>query len=302
MRPHTFRLFGLPTTLALLAAVPLAAQNGPYIGLELGIGNGASMAIDGTDNDVATTCDGWLVPIDGTNAGCDPPPSAWSSDIGGNGSGMMGGLAVGYRFGNIRAELEYTHSALSYDATADLAATDDVTVDKAQQELEIAETRIETVQYESFFANAYWDFAPGARVSPYVGLGLGTADASIDYFNRWKRNSNPDAITTFAGHPEEESLRRIVAGTTTIANTKLQDSVSAYQVLAGVDFSVSESVTLGIKARLVEYGDFETGRLPWDQLRSHHSSRGPGGADVTYVMSSDDLSMWGVSFGMKYSF
>ncbi|MXW02820.1 MAG: outer membrane beta-barrel protein [Holophagales bacterium] len=301
MRLLGLRLSGLSTILTLLAAVPVAAQNGPYIGFELGIGNGASMVLDGTDNDVATTCDGWIVPIDGTNAGCDPPPSAWSSDIGG-GSGMMGGLAVGYRFGNIRAELEYTHSALSYDATADLAATDDVTVDKAQQELEIAETRVETVQYESFFANAYWDFVPGARVSPYVGLGIGTADASIDYFNRWKRNGDPAAITTFAGHPDEESLRRIVAGTTTIANTKLQDSVSAYQLLAGVDFSLSDSVTLGIKARLVEYGDFETGRLHWDQLRSHHSSRGPGGADVTYVMSSDDLSMWGVSFGLKYGF
>ena len=78
--------------------------------------------------------------------------------------------------------------------------------------------------------------------------------------------------------------------------------MSAYQVLAGVDFSVNDSVTLGIKARLVEYGDFETGRLLWDQLRSHHSSRSPGGADVTYVMSTGDLSMWGVSYGMKYSF
>ena len=227
-------------TLLVMALAPVAAataQNGLYLGLELGIGNGASMTVDGTDNDVATTCDGWIVPIDGTNAGCDPPASAWSSDIG-SGSGMMGGLAVGYRFGNIRAELEYTHSALSYDATADLAATDDVTVDKAQQELEIAETRIETVQYESFFANVYWDFTPGARVSPYVGLGVGTADASIDYFNRWKRNGDPAAITTFAGHPDEESLRRIVAGTTTIANTKLEDSVSAYQLLAGVDFAV----------------------------------------------------------------
>jgi opacity protein-like surface antigen len=130
----------------------------------------------------------------------------------------------------------------------------------------------------------------------------GTADASIDYFNRWKRNGDPAAITTFAGHPDEESLRRIVAGTTTIANVKLQDSVSAYQLLAGVDFSVGDSLTLGVKARLVEYGDFESGRLPWDQLRSHHSSRGPGGADVLYVVSSGDLSMRGVSFGMKYSF
>ncbi|MXW01666.1 MAG: outer membrane beta-barrel protein [Holophagales bacterium] len=285
------------------ASAPIAeAQNGPYVGLELGIGNGASMTLDGTDNDVATTCDGWIVPIDSTNAGCDPPASAWSSDMGGSDSGIMGGLAVGYRFGNIRAELEYTHSALTYDAVADLAATDDVTVDKAQQELELAETRIETVQYESLFANVYWDFAPGASVSPYVGLGVGTADASIDYLNRWKRNLDPAAITTFAGHPDEESLRRIVAGTTTIANTKLKDSVSAYQLLAGVDFSVSDSVTLGIKARLVEYRDFETGRLLWDQLRSHHSSRGPGGTEVAYVMSTGDLSMWGVSFGMRYSF
>lgn len=116
------------------------------------------------------------------------------------------------------------------------------------------------MRYESFFSNACWDFAPGARVSPYLGIGIGTADASIDYFNRWKRNGDPAAITTFAGHPDEERLRRIVAGTTTIANAKLQDSVSAYQVLAGVDFSVGDSVTFGIKARLVEYGDFETGR------------------------------------------
>ena len=207
MRPIKLHLLGLPTTLAMLAAVPVGAQNGPYIGLELGIGNGASMTLDGTDNDVATTCDGWIVPIDGTNEGCDPPASAWSSDLG-SGSGMMGGLAVGYRFGNIRAELEYTHSALSYDTTADLAATDDVTVDKAQQELEIAETRIETVQYESFFANAYWDFTPGARVSPYVGLGFGTADASIDYFNRWKRNGDPNAITIVAGRsPRSPAIR-----------------------------------------------------------------------------------------------
>jgi len=292
----------LLTTLLPFVAGQAAAENGPYLSLEVGIGSGASMTVDGTDNDVATTCDGWIVPIDGTNAGCDPPASAWSSDIGGSGSGMMGGLAVGYRFGNIRAELEYTHSAMTYDATADLAATDDVTVDKAQQELEVAETRIETVQYESFFANAYWDFLPGARVSPYVGIGIGTADASIDYFNRWKRNGDPAAITTFAGHLDEESLRRIVAGTTTIANVKLKDSVSAYQLLAGVDFSVGDSVTLGVKARLVEYGDFDSGGLLWDQLRSHHSSRSPGGADVIYSVSTDDLSMWGVSFGMKYSF
>ncbi len=288
--------------LALAAALPAAAQNGPYLGLELGIANGASMTLDGTDDDVATTCDGWIVPLDGANVGCNPPDSTWSSDLDGSGAGMVGGLAVGYRFGNVRAELEYTHSALSYDVTADLAATDDVTVDKAQQELEVAETRIETVQYESFFANAYWDFAPGARVSPYVGLGLGTADASIDYFNRWKRNSDPAAITTFAGHPNEDALHRLLAGTTTIASAKLQDSVSAYQFLAGVDFSVGDRVTFGVKARLVEYGDFDSGRLLWDQLRSHPSSRSPEGADVTYAVSTDELSMWSVSFGMKYGF
>ena len=297
LRVHPFLL-----TLTLLIAGPAAAQNGPYLGLELGFGNGASMTVDGTDNDVATTCDGWIVPIDGTNAGCDPPPSAWSSDIDESGSGMSSGLVLGYRFGNIRAELEYAHSALTYDATADLAATDDVTVDKSQQELEAADTRIETVMHESFFANVYWDFSPDSNVSPYVGLGLGTSDASIDYFNRWKRNSNPAAITTFVGHPDADNLSRTLAGTTTIANVKLRDNVSAYQILAGVDLSVGDSVTLGLKARLVEYGDFDSGRLPWDQLRSHQSSRSPGGADVTYAASTGDLSMWGVSFGMKYSF
>ncbi|MCY4558669.1 MAG: outer membrane beta-barrel protein [Chloroflexi bacterium] len=301
MKPETLARSGLG--LLLVTAAPGAAvEKGPYVAFELGVGVGGSMVLHGTDDDVATTCDGWIVPLDGTNAGCNPPPSAWTADINDTGSGFAGSIALGYRLFSFRGELELVHSTFSYDEVSDVLATDDVSVAKREQEIEAAETRVETVQHEAIFANVYWDVPPTVLIWPYVGIGIGVADVSVDYFNRWKRNSDPGAIVTFEGHPDAAELRRILAGTTTVASAKLKDTATAIQILAGVDFRVAETVVLGFKARLVQYEDFETDRLLWDQLRSHHSSRSPGGEEVSYVVSTDDLSLWALSFGLKYRF
>ena len=249
MKPELLARLGL--VLLLMTAAPgAAAETGPYVGLEMGLGVGGSMVLHGSDDDVATTCDGWIVPLDGTNAGCNPSPSAWTADIDGSGSGFVGSIAIGYRLFSFRGELELIHSAFSYDEVSDVLATDDVSVAKREQEIEAAETRVETVQHEGIFANVYWDIPPTVLIWPYVGIGIGVADVSVDYFNRWKRNSDPAAIATFEGHPDAAELRRLLAGTTTVASAKLTDTVTAIQILAGVDFRVAETVVLGFKARL----------------------------------------------------
>ena len=81
-------------------------------------------------------------------------------------------------------------------------------------------------------------------------------------------------------------LNRIVAGTTTIARAKLSDTLFGYQVLAGVDYQVSEPVSIGLKFRWADFGEFESDPREWDQLRSHESARSPGGA--TGSIQSDD--------------
>ena len=278
------------------------AQDGLYLSVGLGPARGIPMGVDATDNDVATTCDGWIVALDGTNEGCDPPPAEWSSDIGGGGTGAFASLALGYRWGRFRVEAEYSHAALPYDEVANLTATDDVSVDKSLQELAMADTRINTVSYGNLFANAYFDFAPDSRLSPFAGFGIGSSRVSIDYFNRWTRNSNPAAIATFDGHPQAEELNRKLAGTTSIAIAKLSDRVGSYQVLAGVNYLVGDAVSLDVTVRRVHYGAFDSGRRPWDQLRSHEPTRHPGGQQVTYAVFTDDLRMWVASLGMTYRF
>ena len=66
------------------------------------------------------------------------------------------------------------------------------------------------------------------------------------------------------------NLNRNVAGTTTIGRAKFSDTLFGYQVIAGVDYQVSEPVSIGLKFRWADFGEFEDGE-EWDQLRSHES-------------------------------
>ncbi len=278
-------------------------QNGWYIGMELGVAIAPGMHVDGSDSDVATTCDGFFVTDTGNAQGCNPPPSEWSNQLDG-GSGVFAGLALGYRFGNLRAEGEYFHWTTSRDETTALEIFDAVTQDKAEQELETADTGIENVLSHNLFANLYYDFNSEWKFTPYLGIGAGAARMSLDYFGRFKRNSRPKAIRTFPNNPDGSisDLNRLLAGATTIGNAKLKDTLFGYQALAGLDYRVSAAFTMGLKVRWTGYfGKFEDGR-EWDQLRSHDSARGPGGARVAYTITTEDLGSWGISLATKYQF
>lgn len=82
-------------------------QDGWYIGMEPGVAFAPKMTVFGMDNDVATTCDGFFVTDTSNAQGCNPPPSEWSNEVG-TGSGVVAGLALGYRIRNMRVEGEYS--------------------------------------------------------------------------------------------------------------------------------------------------------------------------------------------------
>ncbi len=283
-----------------------SAKDGWYMGMDLGFAKAPDLKADGGDNDVATTCDEFFVPA----AGCGPQAlSAFSNEVDG-GTGILAGAALGYRLGNFRIEGEYFYRTTTYDGRSDtrIPATDTTTTDKSEQELEIADGGVDDVLSHNFFANLYYDFNSDSRFTPYVGVGVGVAQVSMDFFSRWKRNDDPSYITTFNRNLDNKrceeaqmSLCRKLAGTTTIADKKLTDTLFGYQALAGVDYQVSDPVSIGLKFRWADFGEFKD-EAEWDQLRSHDSARAPGGTRVRYFVMTDDIQFWGLSLNMKYAF
>ena len=83
----------------------------------------------------------------------------------------------------------------------------------------------------------------------------------------WARNSNPAAIGTAAGLPNEAEIRRNLAATTTSKQAELHDRQTGYQVLGGVDYAMSDAVSLGIKGRWVRFGRFAAEDIEWERLQ-----------------------------------
>ena len=301
MHRRTYRSWLIFTALLGFSGQAFAQEDGLYLQMDMGINVAPGIAVDGTDNDWGTKCDLIINPneLEVTNE-CDvaPPPSEWLHEFGG-GTGIRSALAVGYRFGALRLEGEYFYRVTTYDDRSDAGDIfDDVTLDKQEQELELMVAGVNDLRSHNVFINMYYDFASeSSSWTPYVGAGAGVGSASLYYFSHWKRNDDPDRITTF----DDPALSAILAGTTTIGEARLKDSMVGYQVLAGVDHQLSGPVTLGLKFRWVDFGGFESEPTEWSQLRSHDSTVGRG-ERVVYKVKTDDTQFWGVSLSLMYHF
>ena len=299
-------LFVLVVMGLVFSSAPVLAKDGFYIGGDLGIAMAPGMDVTSSDNDTRTVCDGFINP--NPAADCVRTPSSWPNEFDG-GTGILAGAALGYRMGSFRVEGEYFYRSATHDS---MDPIDDVggaavNVEKARQELDLQDGGLDDVLSHNFFANLYYDYRSNSKFTPYVGFGIGFSQVSLDYFNRWRRNADPQYISTFddvAGltQDEKDDLNRKVAGTTTIARAKLSDTLFGYQVIAGVDYQVTDPVSIGLKFRWADFGEFESDPREWDQLRSHESALGPGGGRVRYKVMTDDIQFWGVSLNMKYQF
>ena len=275
------------------------AQDGFYVAMDPGFAAAPGLEVAATNNDWPTRCDLITNPAQAeTDGACDetPPPTFWANDVDG-GRGTMTALASGYRWGRVRIEGEYSHRTATHNDLSFTRIGDDPELTtKTDQEIETADGGVDDVLAHGLFANAYYDFAAGSRVVPYIGVGAGAARLSLDYFSRWKRNDNPDEIDTFT----DPILRARLSGTTSIGRTKLSDTVLGYQAIAGIDYQVSALFSLGVKLRWTRFGEVEDDD-EWLQLRSHESDVGRD-FRVRYTVSTSDIAALGISLSMKYSF
>ena len=291
------RLCGL--VLLALVALPsgVSAQDGWYVRMELGAALAPGMTVHGSDDDWSTKCDLLSNPAqvetDPASCASAPPRAEWYSDVDG-GAGTMGGLVLGYSVNRLRIEAAYSFRATTYGGPAPPVIGDEITLGKADQELEEAEAGVDDVHAHGFFVNLAYELRSASRYKPYVGAGAGMALTKLDYYTRWKRNDDPDRITTF----DDPFMRARIAGTTSISDLKLSDVLASYRVFAGVDYEMNDGVSVGLQLRWTGHREFED-EAEYAQIRSHESSVGRG-FDVHYRAETSGLAALGVAFSMEW--
>lgn len=239
---------------------------------------------------------------------CGSDPAVWGpmNETFDGGMGILSGLALGYRMGSFRIEGEYFYRSAAHDDTAVPTTPDyDPSTDKGFHTVRDA---VDDVLSNNFFANLYYDFRSESKLTPYLGIGAGLGDMTIEYRTLWHRTNDPRYITVFDTEgltgdelAKAQALNRKVVGTITSDRAKLSDRIFGYQAIVGLNYQVSDPVSVGLKFRWTDYLEFND-ESEYDYLRNHASVAGNPPVPVTYYVETDDIQFWGVSLNLKYNF
>ena len=119
-----------------------------------------------------------------------------------------------------------------------------------------------------------YDRAAGVLAGLSLGYRVGRwFRAEVEWFYRESAYNQTSPVTsaTAAGLPNETEIRRNLAATTTSKQGTLHDRLTGYQALGGLDYTLSDAVRLGLKARWMRLGRFSAEDIEWERLRSHPS-------------------------------
>ncbi len=308
---------------------------GFYLGFEMGGNFVPGINTTGSGNDRASVGDEYINPLYATvtqTAGYEDynitgsdrgVGGGWNNSFA-DAAGMLFGFVLGYRAQmnyldlegvegmekmdgmkiRLRPEFEYFYRSTRYDQTSDIPFATGVQGDKIRQEIQIATDRIGTLTGHNFFGNLYLDFTNNSRFTPYAGFGAGIAPSKMEYTSVWARNADPNAISTGEGLPNVEEIRRNLAGSTSVAQDVLSDSLFGYEVLFGVDYQITKSLSIGVKGRWVHFSSFQDEEgYEWNPLRSHVPNlRRDGSEPVSGSFKTDEIETLGFSLSLKYHF
>ena len=298
-----FMCLAFITAIGLLTPGLSQAGSGWYLSSELGANVAPGLDTIGSSNDPGPACDEYVNPSL-NKADCKPAFGAfsWKNNFDG-GNGVLAGAAVGYRFwdqyqdtpwSGFRVEMEYFYRNTGHDQTSPMINAETGAPEaNPNGEFVIAEERIGSVSSHNLFGNLFYDFINTSRFTPYVGVGVGFGFTDVEYAEQWVRTTDVNKIS---------SKNPNLAGSVTTAKTKLADVLFGYQVLFGVDYAMTDSVSLGVKGRWSTYNAFHDA-IPLERLRGHPPNlRRDGSQPVSDFLDTDDLQIFGVSLNLKYHF
>ncbi len=301
-------------SVAWYGPAPARAGSGFYLSGELGVNFAPRVDFAGRSNDRPSVCDEYINPLYASVPGCTSVgrgSNTYWQDVFDATEGMLAGAGMGYRlyerypnrlWGRFRLELEYFYRDSEYDQTTPVSNAAGDNFQKLEGEILTAEERLGSLTSHNLFGNLYFDFVNTSRFTPYIGFGVGVGFTEADWGSLWARNPDPSKIATGRGLPNADEIRRNLAGTASRSQTELEDTLFGYQVLFGMDFALTETLSVGVKGRWVNLDAFQDSHI-WDPLRSHppnlrHDSSEP----VRGWAKTNDTEMFGVSLSLKYHF
>ena len=158
-----------------------------------------------------------------------------------------------------------------------------------------------------------YGFESGSKWTPYVGLGAGWARVRMQYQRQLLRKTvdegyldvAPDVPQAQRGFGWDEGSwlewRENAAGTTSSMDTKLADTLFGFQLLAGLDYELTDLASIGIKARWAQFDDFSD-RAAYDQIRSHKPVHADGVTPFVDRIEMDNIEYLAVTIGFKRRF
>lgn len=292
---------------ALLAAASARAEF--YLAAELGIHGAPDLLLQSGDTDRASRCDEFVNPrfreVEGctTSARGDGAVDDWLSRFDGA-QGFVAAGAVGLRLADRwRVELELLHRDTRVDQSTSILNPEGTAFTRIfGAELPRASETIDNLATRNVFANVYLDWPNPTPLTPFAGIGVGIAFADLDYAALWQRSGDPADVDSAQGLPNEDEVRRNLAGTVSRAADRLRDKLRGYQLLAGVDYQLSNDLVLTVQGRLARFVAFEDGGV-YDLLRSHVSGlRRDGSEPVRYRVKTEDTGFLAVGLRLRKRF
>ena len=306
------RTFGLlPIVLLLATTVATAQENqGFYLGITAGTTFGLQRALRHYSEGSPTRCDPHVY-----GSGEEPPagdPGCTTSAYGLSATFPMpavGGFttapAVGYDFGRLRVEFDYrarTQGEMS--ATRITAERSDPARARRGETSTIypPNASISSFRAHQLFGNVLFDFENSSRWTPSAGVGFGVAMTGSRlreiYIRKTLNQGFQDVVPplTMADRPAG------AAGTASIVDQDIGGSLSGMQVLGGIDYALTDRVSVGGGAHYARFEQLDQG-IVWALARSHESVRPLDGASPwPGDIEVDGPNYWALTLSMKYRF
>ncbi|MCY3827422.1 MAG: porin family protein [Candidatus Dadabacteria bacterium] len=284
--------------LAATLSVTDGAAEGFYVGLEAGFSKSGDMDVSQSLIDHPTRCDSFLYPSGATppmDAECTTEKTTIIANVFAPGAGFAGGATLGYAFGNgLRFEAEYLNRRQgSQRRLARLGSGGGETFDQKESEWDendLPSERVYDLSAHHFFLNAYYDLRNDSPFTPYIGGGIGVGSTEMRYSARFLRRSDLGT----------EPWQMAAAGTVSDIDTELGKTRFGFQVVGGVDYALSDDLSVGAKARWTRLSDFDRDDLSWKRVRGHEPIRADGVTPLTTDFEVGDTDSWTFTVGLKY--
>ena len=258
------------TAVAIASALPAGAQS---IVVDVGRGSIGDYVVVSRSNDRSSVCDEYINPNALGVPGCTTlergDGDGWSAPFS-DGRGLLAGAGVEFDIGGPWSlAIDYSRVEAVFDQTVASTNAQGVDFEKLSNELEVGQERLGALRTHGVHGAVNLYPIRSGPIRPYGGIGLGYAALRADFGWNWRRSADPLAITTGRDQPNFEELRRNLAGTVSRGTTLFRKNVHVFVYVGGVDFAVNDRVSVGVRARRLQYPSVEVGPYVGETLRSH---------------------------------